>query len=78
MHQWKDEPICTAPVCINSFGLQGIGITNSFENVMTAMDWFNSIGNKKRKLLETLNVITVGLGHCDTLYKGDIRNIKYL
>ena len=58
-------------MCINALALGESAIANSFENVMTAMEWFRSIGKSKPELLETLLVIAVGLGQCDTLYKGN-------
>ena len=75
MHRWENSPICKSPVCINALGVGDSAVANSFENVMTAMEWFNSIGRVKRDLLESLLVIAVGLGECDTLYKGDIMKI---
>ena len=78
MHRWEHSVICKSPVCINALGIGDSAIANSFENIMTAMAWFNSIGRVKRKLLQSLLVIAVGLGECDTLYKGDIIKIAFV
>ena len=73
MHNWKEDPVCNVPICINAFHVAEDGIANSFENVMQAMAWFRYLGQKEsfgEKLLKQTLVIAVGLGKCDGLYKG--------
>ena len=76
MRKWLDSPLCKEPICINAFGIKDSALANSFDNVIMAMDTLTKIGMLKRTLLEKTIVMAVGLGHCDTLYKGNF--MQYL